>query len=95
MAQNKRRSLKRLATKHNAQGWAFFYYRHNMKINFLGLLTILFIGLKLTHYIDWSWWLVLLPLYIWPLIMIAGSLIAFIVACVIVIIDEIERKCKE
>jgi len=66
-----------------------------MKINFLGLLTILFIGLKLTHYIDWSWWLVLLPLYIWPLIMIAGSLIAFIVACVIVIIDEIERKCKE
>lgn len=31
-------------------------------IGFLGLLTILFIGLKLTGYIDWSWWWVLSPL---------------------------------
>lgn len=31
---------------------------------FVGLLTILFIGLKLTHYIDWSWWWVLSPLWI-------------------------------
>jgi hypothetical protein len=27
------------------------------------MLTILFIGLKLTNQIDWSWWLVLLPMY--------------------------------
>lgn len=27
---------------------------------FMGL-VLLFIGLKLTHYIDWSWWLVLSP----------------------------------
>ncbi len=32
-------------------------------IGFLGLLTIAFIVLKLTGYIDWSWWLVLLPAY--------------------------------
>lgn len=32
-------------------------------IGFAGLLTILFIGLKLTGYIKWSWWLVLLPSY--------------------------------
>lgn len=32
-----------------------------MKINLFSLLTVLFIGLKLTGYIDWSWWLVLLP----------------------------------
>jgi hypothetical protein len=32
-------------------------------VGFLGLLGILFIGLKLTGYINWSWWLVLLPLY--------------------------------
>jgi len=32
-------------------------------VSFLGLLTILFIGLKLTGYVMWSWWLVLLPLY--------------------------------
>jgi hypothetical protein len=33
-------------------------------IGFAGLLTILFIGLKLTHYIDWSWLWVLSPLWI-------------------------------
>ena len=32
-------------------------------IGFFGLLGILFIGLKLTDIIDWSWWLVLLPIY--------------------------------
>lgn len=32
-----------------------------MKIGFVGLLTLIFITLKLTGYIDWSWWLVLLP----------------------------------
>ncbi len=32
-------------------------------IGLFGLLGILFIALKLTNYIDWSWWLVLLPLY--------------------------------
>ena len=33
-------------------------------IGFFGLLTILFIGLKLTGYIDWSWWWVLSPIWI-------------------------------
>lgn len=33
-------------------------------VGFLGLLTVLFIGLKLTDYIDWSWWWVLSPLWI-------------------------------
>lgn len=32
-------------------------------IGFLGLLTIVFITLKLTGYIDWSWWLVTAPLW--------------------------------
>lgn len=32
-------------------------------IGFLGLLTVAFVVLKLTNYIDWSWWLVLLPAY--------------------------------
>jgi len=30
-------------------------------IGFTGMLTILFIGLKLTNVIDWSWWWVLSP----------------------------------
>ena len=33
-------------------------------IGFSGLLTVLFIGLKLTGYITWSWWWVLSPLWI-------------------------------
>jgi len=32
-------------------------------IGFFGLLTVLFIGLKLTGYIAWSWWWVLAPLW--------------------------------
>ncbi len=43
-------------------------------IGFVGLLTILFIGLKLTHYIDWSWWWVLSPLWI-VFAVIAGILL--------------------
>ena len=34
---------------------------------FLGILTILFIGLKLTHYIDWGWGWILAPVWI-PLV---------------------------
>ena len=33
-------------------------------IGFGGLLTILFIGLKLGKVIDWSWWWVLSPVWI-------------------------------
>lgn len=33
-------------------------------LSFAGLLTILFIGLKLTNYINWSWWWVLSPIWI-------------------------------
>ena len=40
-------------------------------IGFTGLLTVLFIGLKLTGYISWSWWWVLSPLWISALIFIA------------------------
>ena len=32
-------------------------------IGFFGLLGLLFIGLKLSGNINWSWWLVLLPIY--------------------------------
>lgn len=33
-------------------------------IGFPGLLAIVFITLKLTGYIDWSWWWVLSPIWI-------------------------------
>ena len=37
-------------------------------MSFVGLLTILFIGLKLTGFIDWSWWLVLMPVWTAPIL---------------------------
>lgn len=43
-------------------------------ISFLGLLTIVFITLKLTHNIDWSWWWVLAPI-LWPLYFVLFCLI--------------------
>ena len=38
------------------------YSRPN--IGFLGILTLIFITLKLTGHIDWSWWWVLAPIWI-------------------------------
>lgn len=44
-------------------------------IGFTGLLTVLFIGLKLTHVIDWSWWWVLSPIWISILLVIVAVLV--------------------
>lgn len=41
-----------------------------MRITFLGALTLLFIALKLTNVIAWSWWLVLAPIWIGPVIVL-------------------------
>jgi len=48
-------------------------------IGFPGLLTVLFIGLKLTGYISWSWWWVLSPLWISALLAIVILGFAFII----------------
>lgn len=48
-------------------------------VGFFGLLTIVFIALKLTGFITWSWWLVLMPLIIQ-----AGIIILFLVLFVVV-----------
>ena len=43
-------------------------------IGFMGLLTVLFIGLKLGGVITWSWWWVLAPLWI-QLVILLGVLV--------------------
>lgn len=48
-------------------------------IGFLGLLAIAFIVLKLTNYIDWSWWWVTLPLWGGFALVIFIILIVFLV----------------
>lgn len=60
----------------------------NGGIGFLGALTILFIALKLTHVIDWSWWWVLSPIWI-PVAGVLG--IIAIVAIVMLIVKVIKK----
>ena len=42
-------------------------------VGFFGLLTIVFITLKVTGVINWSWWLVLSPVWCW----LAAVILAF------------------
>lgn len=54
-------------------------------ISFLGALALLFIGLKLGGVIDWSWWLVLLPIYGPLAAVIALFCVIGIVACLMAV----------
>lgn len=54
-------------------------------IGLTGLLTVLFIGLKLTGYITWSWLWVLSPIWI-PFSL---TLLLFLVFFVILVIKEL------
>jgi hypothetical protein len=54
-------------------------------IGFVGLLTLLFIGLKLTGYITWSWLWVLSPLWI----SICMGIVLFIIFLVFMYIVKI------
>jgi hypothetical protein len=53
-------------------------------IGFFSLLTVVFITLKLTGYIDWSWWWVLSPI-LWQFALLA------IVGFVVLLLYMIER----
>ena len=53
-------------------------------ITFLQLLTLVFVVLKLTKYIDWSWWWVLAPLWI-PVALV--FVVVFILGIIGAIVD--------
>ena len=67
-------------------------------VGFLGLLTLLFIGLKLTGYITWSWIWVLSPIWIpFSIALLIFSVAGLLVALGKIDIDKIikyERKEK-
>lgn len=42
-------------------------------VGFLGLLTIVFITLKLCNVINWSWWWVTMPLWVFPVACLWGG----------------------
>jgi hypothetical protein len=69
------------------------YNKNYSGISFSGLLAVAFIVLKLMHYIDWSWWFVLSPLwapfaivltfgaaalFVWLIIKVFSSILNFI-----------------
>ena len=49
-------------------------------IGFFGALAILFIGLKLGGLIDWSWWWVLAPIWLTPIVVVAIAVTIMVVA---------------
>lgn len=56
-------------------------------IGFVGLLQILFIGLKLTNYINWSWWWVFSPF----LISTALTLVILAIIITVAILAEMNK----
>ena len=52
---------------------------YNGGIGFFGALTLLFIFLKLTGSISWSWWWVLAPLWISFVVFLVIMLVLFII----------------
>lgn len=46
---------------------------------FLGLLTVLFVALKLTGHISWSWWAVTSPLWAPLAVVTAVGIVVFLV----------------
>ena len=57
-------------------------------MGFCGTLTIVFIILKLTHVIDWSWWWVLAPLWI-PVAVVLGVIA---IAAIVMLIVKVVKK---
>lgn len=49
-------------------------------VDFVGFLTLLFVALKLTGYVDWSWWWVLSPLWLTAVLFVAIIALVVIVA---------------
>ena len=60
-------------------------------VGFCGLLTVLFIGLKLTGHIEWSWWWVFAPLW-GPLAVLCAIVGVVVVAVASVTAIEKRRK---
>jgi len=67
-------------------------YHSSGGISFLGLLTIVFITLKLLGKIGWSWWWVLSPILIPIYIIVTIILIVIIIASIKSLFKSNRRK---
>lgn len=61
-------------------------------IGFIGLLTIVFVVLKLTNYVTWSWWWVISPVWLSTSLVLTILLIVFIVKVSQAVNKEKKRK---
>lgn len=61
-------------------------------IGFTGLLTIVFIVLKLTGYIDWSWWWVTAPLWGGVCLVLGIAIVGFLILTAIALAAAISKK---
>jgi hypothetical protein len=59
-----------------------------MRLNALGLLGVVFVTLKLIHYIDWSWWLVLAPFWAGPVVLLVFEAIAAMMAFAFTFLED-------
>lgn len=66
----------------------------NINPGFLGILGLIFITLKLTDYIDWSWWWVLAPIWI-PLAVVATVFVIMGIAVLLGVKYEISKYKKK
>lgn len=59
-------------------------------IGFLGLLTLIFITLKLTHFIEWSWLWVLAPIWI-PTALVV---VILVIALIVLLVKEVAKRSE-
>ena len=62
---------------------------HSSGIGFAGLLTLLFVALKLTGHVSWPWFWIVSPLLIQ---MALGLVIVAVAALAVVVVEMLEKK---
>lgn len=65
--------------------------KNNTNFTFTGLLTLVFITLKLCHVINWSWWWVLSPI---PISVSIGFIICFVVITIVKVKDLMNDQAR-
>jgi len=63
----------------------------NEGIGFIGFLTLIFVALKLTGQIDWSWWWVWSPFWLPIVIMFGLGAFLMVVSLAFAVIDDMMR----
>jgi len=63
-----------------------------VQMGFAGLLTLLFVALKLTGFIAWSWWWVLSPVWIVVLLSIVFGVVGAIVIRALAVARTTRRR---